>query len=170
MLVNDLTDYLRFVVESRQSMGARTTAWAYGCMEDFVLRNGQSYDIVIPKPKWVPQGVIKECFSNCLNCVIRYPDLLTYCEGYATSNIMPVHHAWLLYQGQVIDPTWSHKKLHYLKQVGYFGVAFKYEYVTKIAVESGYYGVLDNFTMRYPLLSGDHQPIDYSANIVDAPT
>lgn len=170
-----LKDYLRFTADSRRLLGQfrqcddpSDNKWEYSCIEEFVLRNGRSLGGMSTKPRWIPQGTIKECFSNCFNILVRYPETVTYCEGYATG-IIPVHHAWLLYKNKVIDPTWHGR--HKMSSVEYYGIPFRYDYVVKTAIDSGYYSVLDNFAMRYPLLSGKHQSCDYLAHIDDpAPT
>lgn len=123
----------------------------YSCFEEFVLKNGKKFEKIIKRPSWVNRGEIKECFSNCFSEMVSHKSELTYCEGYAFSGLLPVHHAWLLYEGKVIDPTWEKLKISDLE---YFGVAFSNDYVISKALSTGYYGVLDNFVESYPLLSG----------------
>jgi len=91
--------------------------------------------------------------------MVRHPDRLVYCEGYATG-VIPVHHAWLLYDGQVIDPTWDGRIAPANQQVEYYGVAFSYDYVIRTALKTEYYGILDNFVEHYPLISGEHTTAD----------
>lgn len=56
--------------------------------------------------RWGEKGRLKECFRNAYRKAIDHPEL-TYVEGYATVNGLPVHHAWLLDpDGNVQDPTW----------------------------------------------------------------
>lgn len=110
------------------------------------------------------KGVIKECFSNCLKEVLGHPDRLVYCEGYATG-VIPVHHAWLSYEGKVIDPTWDGRDI-IRDSTEYFGVAFNFNYVLKIATETGYYGVIDNFAQNFPLLRGEHESSEFLSKII----
>lgn len=152
-----VSDYLKFIASSRRQFGRLPTEWQYSCLEEFVLLNGTSYTNKMSRPKWVPKGAIKECFSNCFNAIIRHPNKLVYCEGYATA-LIPVHHAWLLYDGKIIDPTWDAQKID---AVEYFGIAFNYEYVVQTAINTGYYSVLDNFAQHHPLIKGEHNPADF---------
>jgi hypothetical protein len=117
------------------------------------------YSEKLDRPDWIERGVEKECYSNCLKQLIRHPDKVVYCEGFATS-VIPVQHAWLLFEGRVIDPTWDPAWDNQHNRE-YFGIAFKTEYVKRIARESGYYGVLDNFVQGYPMLRGVHKPDDF---------
>jgi hypothetical protein len=57
----------------------------------------------------------------------------------------------------VIDPTWHGRDI-IKENTEYYGVEFNWNYVRTVAIETGYYGVLDNFTQNYPLLSGKHTP------------
>lgn len=136
----------------------------YSCIEEFVLKHGHNFSQVIKRPKWINKGIVKECFSNCFHACLMYPDRLTYCEGYATA-VIPVHHAWLLYKGQVIDPTWHGAISRKIDNLEYFGVPFNHEYLVRTASQSGYYGVLDNFSERYPLISGLHKPSEFLATL-----
>lgn len=134
----------------------------FSSIEDFVLTHGKSFPEKMSKPKWVKQGVIKECFSNCFKEVCKNPSKLIYCEGYATG-VIPVHHAWLVYDNKVIDPTWHGRDI-IQDHTEYFGIPFRYEYVLKVALESGYYGILDNWSQNFPLLRGEHSPEDFLVN------
>jgi len=91
-----------------------------------------------------------------LNDILLPGDKLIYCEGFATG-VIPVHHAWLLYDNQVIDPTWDHMKEINDRKPEYFGIPFKLEYVAKTIRETEYYSVLDNWVQRFPLLTGVHK-------------
>ena len=80
----------------------------HGIHERTILKYGQEWT----GSKWtsfrgtglrkMPMG---RCFSNCLTYA-AFRDDVTYCEGYGFSGFMPVHHAWLLRDGIVCDPTW----------------------------------------------------------------
>jgi hypothetical protein len=58
-------------------------------------------------PSQYSKGTPKNCFQDAANLAMDHPDL-TYVEGYATTGIIPVHHAWCADKdGKVIDPTWA---------------------------------------------------------------
>lgn len=149
-----LQEYLQTMTEMRKMLPPPED-FKYNCIEAFVLAHGRQFN-KIPKPKWVKKGIIKQCFSNCFEEALRHPDKLVYCEGYATG-VIPVHHAWLLYNDKIIDPTWDHMKEFNDRKPEYFGISFKLEYVAKTIEETGYYSVLDNWTQRFPLLTGVHK-------------
>lgn len=161
--INGVEDFLRFSADFRKQC-SRPADWRYCCFEELVLSHGRKFDQIIRRPKWIKKGVIKECFSNCLKELMRYPDRLVYCEGYATG-VIPVHHAWLLYEGKVIDPTWDGRDI-IKDHTEYFGIPFNYNYVLRVATETGYYGVIDNFTQRFPLLSGEHESDEFLCKII----
>ena len=80
------------------------------CMHHGVLKTSS------PLPRGVERGVAKQCFQNAGRLALAHPEELTYCEGWAQ---MPAHrglsayHAWCLdRKGNVVDPTWTHKKGH----------------------------------------------------------
>jgi len=161
--ITGLKQYLDWMVSCRKVLGPRNNKFKFSCMEDFVLTHGQFFPNYIPKPKWVRKGVIKQCFANCAKAVMRNPDKLIYCEGFA-SGIIPVNHAWLLTtDGQIIDPTWDGRKeiKHEGEGTEYYGVPFKFGYVLRILRETGYYGVLDNWKNGFPLMTGEHTPKDF---------
>jgi hypothetical protein len=50
----------------------------------------------------------KQCFDNSMMMVLAdQDDRLTYCEGYAMTGMIPVHHAWLTLDGRLVDLTRS---------------------------------------------------------------
>lgn len=155
--MSDVETYLRMMSEMRNRLGS--SPLKYCCFEEFVLAHGQRFLNYMPRPKWVKRGVVKQCFSNCFDEMLKNPSKLIYCEGYATG-VIPVHHAWLLYDGKVIDPTW-HDRGIVREHTEYFGIAFQYKYVLKVAAESGYYSVIDNFAQKFPLLRGEHEPEEF---------
>jgi hypothetical protein len=154
-----ITQYLEFTTNFRK-LHIPSPDFKYSCFEDFVLNVGQPFINYIKRPKWVRKGVIKQCFKNCFDEVLRYPDKLTYCEGYATG-VIPVHHAWCLTKdGEVIDPTWDGRDIGN-KNIEYFGVPFKRSYILKVALETGYYGAIDNWSQKFPLLTEEHKTEDF---------
>lgn len=75
---------------------------------EFVVEHGVEY-LGTPWGEFKGSGwrrsVPRECFNNSMRAALRYD--LTYVEGFATSGILPVHHAWNLdEQGRVVDFTW----------------------------------------------------------------
>jgi len=160
--MNKVKSYLESILIARKMLAERNKVYyknsnKYSCVEEFVLAKGslhQHKEI----PDWIIKGETKECFQNCFNNLLKFPDLV-YCEGFALCQTLPVHHAWLLDDdNKVIDPTWWSLPQ---QSVEYFGVSFRKQYVLQIAASSGYYGVIDNFVEGYPLLTGDHTPDQY---------
>lgn len=124
----------------------------YRCIEHFVLENGRMMKSA-PLHPGTPRGVMKMCYSNSLDRSIN--DGLPYVEGYAyRPGLIPLPHAWNLNpDGTVSDCTWDDPE-----ECEYFGVGISLEYALFMAVRTGTYGVLDNWSERWPLLSGDHGP------------
>ena len=148
---DNVSNYLSMMRDFR--LKSLNSKLVYPCFEDLVLTYGKPYKELMPRPKWVRKGIIKQCYHNCLKALIKHPDKLIYCEGFALG-IIPVMHAWLLYEGKVIDPTWENGQ-------EYFGIAFKTAYVFRIAKETGYSGVIDNWHQRFPLLTGEDKPEEF---------
>jgi hypothetical protein len=158
--ISTLKQYLDWMVTCRKTLGPQNK-FKFSCMEDFILSYGRLFPNYMPKPKWVRKGIIKQCFSNCAKAVMKNPERLIYCEGFA-SGIIPVNHAWCLtLDGQVIDPTWDGRKDIKREGTEYFGIPFKFDYVLRIQRESGHYGVLDNWHCGFPLFTGDHKPEEF---------
>ena len=60
---------------------------------------------------------VKGCFENCTNVVLaalgtEHEDKLRYCEGWATT-IMTVPHAWLSYEGELVEMTLVDREVVY---------------------------------------------------------
>lgn len=97
------------------------------------------------------QGLIKECFRNSTEAVMREPDgHIAYCEGYAMPDgiPLPMAHAWLLDLKErcVIETTWDKPG------VDYFGIAFTRKYTIKATIERKHYGLIDAWESDFPLL------------------
>ncbi|QLE46450.1 hypothetical protein FD723_40270 (plasmid) [Nostoc sp. C052] len=106
----------------------------------FLLKYGQAYP---KKIKRTFTGEERQCFRNCTIGILENKNLI-YCEGYAINQIFPfkTHHAWLINElGEVIDPTWDNEDGI---DNAYFGIAFKPDFVCKIANKTKHYGVLTN--------------------------
>lgn len=128
----------------------------YSSMYDFVLKNGvECKPQVFPYQKFeCAPRTKRECFRNAW-ILAEWFDLI-YVEGYANS-IIPVIHAWCVDEElNVYDPTWDDPE-----KASYFGVLFSNRYVGNTIFERCKYGVLDNFEMRYPLLTGIHNDFKY---------
>ena len=127
--------------------------WRHKSIEDFLLSHGVPF-IPAPLPKGVGKRRFKECFSDAYRLVSRKPERYIYCEGYATSGIIPVLHAWCFdtKTGVVVDRTWYDNRGQ-----EYFGVPFNIDYVNTVIVRTEVYGVLGNLYMvddeRNPLIA-----------------
>lgn len=82
----------------------------HGILERMTLEYGQEWT----GTKWTSfrgtglrRKPLRRCFANCLEYSISRDDV-SYCEGYAYCGALVCHHAWLLYEGRVCDPTWRH--------------------------------------------------------------
>ena len=99
-------------------------------------------------------GGVGLCFRNALTLVKKFPQDLTYAEGFAASWFEGYYrpsiglHAWVVTkEGEVVDPTWP-------DGTEYFGVVFALDYVLKTKARRKEYGVIDNFQEDFPLLAG----------------
>jgi hypothetical protein len=86
----------------------------------------------------------KQCFKNAMLLCSYYPGSL-YCEGYATDPTLPIvfHHAWVVAEGEVIDPTWRQRD-----RCSYMGLLFPVDVAAGIVRTQGHYGLLENFGKR----------------------
>lgn len=114
---------------------------------EYVLEKGQVWEPAI-RPKNVRQGTPKHCFHNAQRLARRFG--YKYVEGYALSCEqlpIPIHHAWCVRAGKVVDPTWDPVG------VAYFGVQFELEFVLEqIRGNEDSISVIDNYEKRWPLL------------------
>lgn len=88
-------------------------------------------------PDDVKPGPKKSCFETCQKrAVYEGPSPLEYCEGQAASESLgvPIPHAWLLRDGQVIDPVWG------AGDHEYFGMVIPDKYVLETIVRTGCWG------------------------------
>jgi hypothetical protein len=87
---------------------------------DFILTYATFYPGA-PLPKQYVRRLPRQCFYNA-RCLVRRSKNLEYCEGIAMrlDRIgLPVHHAWALKDGKVIDPTWGNPE-----NCEYLGIVF----------------------------------------------
>jgi hypothetical protein len=118
----------------------------YYSMEDFVLQNGKQWPIGTAKLKLGPAG---SCFQTAANYALRWPARYIYCEGFARG-IIPFNHAWLLDTGgRVIETVWRDGG------VDYFGIAVRYDYLSKALQRQKFYGLIDQPHLKWPMLRDD---------------
>lgn len=147
-----LTQMRELMVRIHEKNKAAFPGWRHHSIEDFLLSWGAPMPFA-PLPKGVARGRFKECFGDAHKLAMRKPDRYVYCEGYATSGILPVLHAWCfdLKRGVVVDRTW-----HDNRGQEYFGVPFNLDYVNTVLVRTEVYGILGNLYMvddeRNPLI------------------
>ena len=109
----------------------------------FVLSKGVE-QAGAPLPKVFSRGKSRECFRNSAMLAMVSPDKYTYVEGFALPaeadlRLFPYHHAWLLDKaGNVIDVTWGRPE-----RCEYMGVPFPTHVVSRSALDSGVFGLLD---------------------------
>jgi hypothetical protein len=99
-------------------------------------------------PDEYPAGEPRSCFDNAFHLALG-DDSLTYCEGYATTGFLPVHHAWCLDAGGgVVDNTWVEENFGAdhgdPAEYAYMGIPFSTDFVARAVVQKGTYGVLDS--------------------------
>ena len=151
-LTKQVYDYLEMVVKVAAPMAAKR-AWPYGCIEDFILKNGQSFEREVlgkDDAEWM-RGELGQCYKNTFELCTSEP-IFTYCEGYAVADKLPLPllHAWAVTPGgNVVDPTWKNGQ-------AYFGVKFPLWYCMKVMWKTEMWGVLDSWTIQFPLLTGKH--------------
>lgn len=123
--------------------------------EGYVLDNGTVWTAEDYGPEYDGdfEAIPQQCFNNCANIVIvEGPDRYTYVEGWATTGILPVHHAWLVApDGRIVDPTWGHRGTEYV------GVTFTDTELFEAANTQEH-----GFSMLYPM-GGPHPLLEATA-------
>ena len=144
-------DYLQVVSQFGQRQ-KEAKGWPYGSIEDFILSNGQSFERdFLTGQEEVPRGQMQQCYKNTFDLCLHDP-MFSYVEGYAVARDvpLPLMHAWAVTPGgNVVDPTWKHG-------VAYFGVKLPLWYCTQVVCKTQKWGVLDAWTLGFPLLTGEH--------------
>jgi hypothetical protein len=140
--VTEIQNYLE-MLQTVQATHKRPDGWHYHGPADLVLQHGKLYERK-PYPKTWQKGQPKECYQNAFLLAIEKS--LIYCEGWATTGIIPVIHAWCLdVDGKIVDPTWDGQT--------YFGIPFKMEWLLVFLQKQKYYGLLDNWQNGFPLMN-----------------
>ena len=120
----------------------------YCCLEEFVLKNGRSFETTIPLPSNIKKGKEGTCFENAFWVASGNRHKYYYCEGYAANKgMLPVLHAWVVNRKhEVIDPTCPFAKY-------YYGFIFKLSYVCQwVPKNRGHKSIIDNWIQGWPLL------------------
>lgn len=87
----------------------------FGSFEEFLLKRGKLIESA-PLTKEVADDLwgllrlttfeIKRCYWNAQQ-IVHWHDDCQYYEGYALqAGLIPMHHAWVVYEGVVVDVTW----------------------------------------------------------------
>lgn len=146
MQINGLKEYLQFVASV--ATDRHPAGFTSKCMEDFVLKHGKPFRPVVLD---IRVGRMGECFANASRFIQRDPKRYVYVEGYAYNRI-PMQHAWCYDRKtkKAIDPTWQDETN--FEEIEYFGVPFRASFLNRVLSKRGYFGVLDDYQNRWPLL------------------
>jgi hypothetical protein len=141
-------DYLRLTgtVQAevfKHNMCGKADGFHYLGYEQLVLREGVIFKDPVPTTRKFRRTKMGDCFENALHAAMDDSDL-TYCEGYAYSGLMPMHHAWVVDEdGEVHDPTWGTNERDH-EASGYVGVAFDLSFACGVIHRREMYGMLDH--------------------------
>lgn len=135
--------------------------YKFNGFEQLVLTYGVPFIRTSGLPRHIKKGPVKLCYQNATNLMLYHG--LTYCEGFAFSGLIVTMHAWNLdAKGNIIDNTWCNRgKKPRWEGHEYLGIPFKKEFVTKTIAEREYYGVIDDWSRDFPLLSGKIDPKEF---------
>ena len=110
--------YLEQLANFRRQHWTPPEGFKYASFEEFILKEGRAFttttlsDIDVGFIKITLKrltqarrtfGQLGDCYSNAVDLALQ--DGFNYVEGYATTGLMPVGHAWATYKGAVINPT-----------------------------------------------------------------
>lgn len=129
-------------------------------LNHFIVETGQEFEPT-PLPDTIAYMEQKQCYRNATMLMIDDPDRFVYCEGVGLTSWWPMHHAWVWDRSRrcVVDPTWRFDNDH--PPSAYIGIPFTEAYVRTALVDKETYGLVDDWTGRWPLLSLD--PSEYRA-------
>lgn len=167
-----------------QWFGEDVKKFPYVCMEDYVIKNGETYTSqeLTKEEKFIVETAIKnalikfeikQCFYNSQILSIKDPShCLTYVEGFCHTIFFPFIHGWCEINGKVIDMTLrkdldkGNHTLGVFKKREYMGCKFPRSIVLErmFALEEGG-SFLDDWMRDYPLLTGELQ-IDHKTMTV----
>ncbi len=111
------------------SIGSRDHAYFAYLQEHGTLKVGAKTAYDHPVLSSIPDGrKPKECYRNSklLSLVL---DGVDYIEGIAFLHYVPLDHAWILYEGELYDPTWGQPDRNRIDKAIYFGVKVPSKYV-----------------------------------------
>jgi len=119
-------------------------------IEAFVLKNGR-YFKPAPLPKGIPHGDVNNCFKNAFVLAVKNKTRYLYCEGFASSGLIPLIHAWVVdRKGRVIDPTWCPDGTN--NKMEYYGIPFDWDYVTRQFKDMKHFGFINDTKRKWSLL------------------
>jgi len=114
---------------------------------DMVLREGRPYESV----KWTTwrgtgyrRGPERRCFSNAFDLALQHYPELDYVEGFATTGLIGVHHAWCATpDGRVVDPTWREvtREDRPVDSWAYLGIPLDLDWVSGRLFRQDTYGI-----------------------------
>lgn len=141
--VTTVKDFLEHSVAALRRNGiGHSGINGYFCVMDFVLQNGK---------EWQPGTVCwaknaLACYRHAAKAALRNR-AYTYVEGYASHNVVPVPHAWLVDpDGLVIETTWR-------KMGGsYFGIPFRTDYLRQQINATRRYSLIDQWQDDWPTI------------------
>lgn len=134
-VIEDVRSYLEQVRDLMAAAKGASTA-----LYDLMLEHGRYY-APAPLPADVEEGTPGDCFRDASTLSLNRPDLI-YVEGWATSGILPVEHAWCVTEsGFVIDPTWAAIGDDDWERREYFGIPIKYHWHRQMILARTYFGV-----------------------------
>lgn len=139
----------RYLIKRCQAHKSHVFEGNYRCLEEFVLKNGRSFEVIKPLPPTIKEGKLGNCFNNAYWVALENKDKYYYCEGYAAlkNDWWPVLHAWVVNRKlEAIDPTWPSGKY-------YYGLIFKLSYLHQWLLNNkGHRSTIDNWMQGWPLL------------------